>query len=115
MSTQSILKKDKNSLLREVEDQLLCDADAVFTKEKFLVGAGADAGRIQYNMLLHRLLCTDYCEMVEYINKKIAGETECDGCKISETIEHHKKHHKKEHCSDTEIVSESCPINNPEW
>lgn len=114
--TQSILYQNKETLFSEFEDRLICQTEEMYTNEKFLIGKPVEDEELWHTLAFYRLLCTDSCEMTNYINRKILkDDVGCEDCRVSEVIKYHKKRNKKESCSDTDIVSESCPINKPEW
>lgn len=119
MSTQSILERNKDSLLVEYEDKLLQYADDAFAWDKFMVGCEVDKDRIAHAMNFHNLLCTDNCEMAQFIKNKIEDklgckkETLCDA--IDEYKHHHHKHHNHTHefeCTGSCGIKETCDISN---
>jgi len=118
MSTQSILEMNKDSLHNEYEENLLYCADAFYVQDKFMVGKGVSLDEISHIMNFHRLMCTDNCEMVEYINNKIIGELGCEKKPLCDTIQEYKSCHNKEDCSDTEVIEQCCLISDigtTEW
>ena len=117
--TQSILDMDKFSLLNEYERKLIHYGDAIYAKEKFLVGEGVTYDQMLHTRSFYRLLHTDNCELVEYLKKQIEGEIGCEQTNLSEYIKEYKGCNiDKQDCSDTEIIAECCQISNvgkKEW
>lgn len=113
MSTQSILELNRQTLLEEYEEQLLYYGDAFYVNQKFLVGEEVEMDRVQHVMNFHRLLCTDNCEMVEFIKAKIEGEVGCSKEKLCDLIKEYKNCHPEcQECSDNEVLNECCDISS---
>lgn len=115
MGTQSILFKDKNVLFSEFEDRLICQTDEMYVNEKFLIGEPVEDEELYHTLAFYRLLCTDSCEMTNYINDKINGDIGCDNQILSENIIEYKQHYTKPSCSGTDVIQNYCTISEPEW
>ena len=119
MSTQSILKNNLESQQRYFESKLLDLGKNFIIHKRFMIGKPVDYNEMMFTKTFYKLLCTDNCELIDWIDKKIKG-------KLKE--EHYKKHKKPtisdlfkiyqqqvEACSITEVTGECCDWEQIEW
>jgi len=76
MSTQSILEQSKQRYFNETDENLLRLNTSYFAHKNFLLGESPDRDKIKHYMLFHRILCTNNCEITNYIQDKIEGKLE---------------------------------------
>ena len=116
---QSILDLNREVYLEKAESQLLQMSDAYFFDKHFKIGDGVDEDKKDFYFQMDRLLSTDDCEMIGFIQDKIEGKLEKD-CGIkrkpNQTISEVKKI-AEEHFEDKccEVISESCGWNQILW
>lgn len=77
MSSQSIRLQSQQRIQQEVEENLFYDFENYFLNKNFKIGGVADRAEANHNYYLYKLLCTDNCEIVNYIQDKIDGKLEC--------------------------------------
>ncbi len=110
-STQSILELNQQRYLEESEEALLLMSDLYFYKKKFLLGCGVDRDKMNFYMQQHRFLCTDICEVIEFIQCKIDGKLEEDTIKKAKKSTYlmdliHK--YAKDNCCTQEEAEDAC-------
>ena len=76
MSTQSILEISRERYREEAEETLLQFSDKYFYDKHFKLGCGIDRDKILHYMIIDRSLCTNNCELINYVEDKIAGRLE---------------------------------------
>ena len=74
MSGQVQLKNyNQESLYDYHSDKLLKQADLYYLKEKFALKTEYDELRTIHSYLLKDILCTENCEIINFLNKKLRG------------------------------------------
>ncbi len=76
MGAQSYLIKDQESYYDEALKTMMKSADTFYAREHFRIGDKVDYDKLRHAQLLERILCTESCELIDYIYKKIAGTLE---------------------------------------
>lgn len=121
MSTQSLQTLDREIYYQEAEENLLKMSDAYFLKNKFRIGDGVDEAKKEFYLQNYRFLCTDNCEMIKYIEAKIAGRLE-DICKkpttyssITQLFSLAERHIQDNGCTIDTTVTNCCSWNELEW
>ncbi|HSE99899.1 MAG TPA: hypothetical protein VLA48_03300 [Nitrososphaeraceae archaeon] len=115
---QSILDLNRETYLEKAEKNLLQMSDAYFFDKHFKIGEGVNEDKMSFYYQMHRLLCTDDCEMIEFIQDKIEGKLEDCGVKrkpkqtISEVMKIAEEHFEDKCC---EVISDSCGWSSKEW
>ncbi len=80
MSTYSLNILDREKYLEEFEENIVYSFDRYLYQKNFRIGNGIeDKKELKHNLIFHRLLCTENCEMIEYIQCAIEGELEKRG------------------------------------
>lgn len=74
MSTQSIYKKTIDTVQKEMEDSLLKNANNYLLKRRFALGQGECQEDIKHSMKILGFICTENCELLEYIKRTLKGE-----------------------------------------
>jgi len=118
MSAQNILYLNREVYLEKAEKNLLQMSDAYFFDKHFKIGEGVNEDKMSFYYKMHRLLCTDDCEMIEFIQDKIEGKLE-ESCgikrkpkqTISEVMKIAEEHFEDKCC---EVISD-CGWNLKEW
>ena len=74
MSGQIQIKKyNQDTLLNYHTDFLSNQADLYFMEKKFALDTKYDKFRMLHSLLLKDVLCTDNCEIINFLNKKLRG------------------------------------------
>ena len=74
MSGQVQLKKyDQESLYDYHSEKLLKQADLYYMQNKFALKTEYDELKTIHSYLLQDILCTDECEIINFLNKKLRG------------------------------------------
>lgn len=81
MSTQSIIKKSKERYYEEFDKKAQCNADHYFMYNNFRIGEDMNYMEALFYNKLKKLMCTDNCELVDWIKKKLEGKLEECGVK----------------------------------
>lgn len=117
MATQSILELSRERYLQESEERLLQLSDAYFYKKKFLLGEGVDRDELRFTMQSHKMLCTEDCEMINFIKNKIAGKLEsCGYTPISYSFENLVSDYSQVfNCSEQQVINEVCGWTDVMW
>lgn len=79
MSTQSILSKSIDSIQEDSEETLLKNANKYILEKRFALGNGMKTEETEHAARLLDFICTENCELIDYINKALLGELE-EGC-----------------------------------
>lgn len=105
MGTQSILIASQESYAQDFQNKLLKYSNNYYINKHYKVGEEVDRDKLKHAMIFNSLLCTDSCELVDWIVKKIDG-----------TLEEKPKKRRKvtpkmiEECEDREeLMKECCP------
>ena len=80
MGEQSILIKKLENYQEEFDEKLLKLGDNYTLKRRFMIGEGVDYERMMHTKTFYKLLCTDNCELIDWIDKKIKGKLK--DCKV---------------------------------
>lgn len=106
MSSTQILFQNIDNYSQQFEDRLIKQANALWLEYNYLVKSDLDSAEVAHNLVYDRMLCTQNCTLINYINKKIAGKLE-KKCKkrLSDSINNYKSCYKKISCKEAE---ESC-------
>ena len=78
MSQQQINKISAETYLEKAQNTLKKQADAYYLKEHFRVGTEYDKNKFILNHLFSEILCTNDCEILNWIDRKIRGKLEGD-------------------------------------
>lgn len=106
---QSILVASISSYQEKYTKRLLSYGRDYMLKKRFLLGQGLDTGRAFHAKMMYATLCTENCELEQYIWDKINGKLK-DKCTrdkpLKHLIEQYKKECNKPSCSDSEVITE---------
>lgn len=69
-----ILEINKDSLFEKFSNILLEQADLLYLKEKFAIQSEYDKSKAFHAYLMQEVLCTDDCEIITFLNKKLEGK-----------------------------------------
>ena len=69
-----ILEINKDSLFEKFSNTLLKQADLLYLKEKFAIQSEYSQSKAFHAYLMQEVLCTDDCEIITFLNKKLAGK-----------------------------------------
>lgn len=118
---QSILDLNRQIYLDKAEKNLLQMSDSYYFQKKFRIGEGIDEDKIEFYSQMHRLLCTDNCEMKDFIQNKIEGRLEELKIKvapkqtISEILLLAKQYLETKDCTLDEAISNCCEWKSTAW
>ena len=71
-----ILEINKDSLFEKFSNTLLKQADLLYLKEKFAIQSEYNQSKAFHAYLMQEVLCTNNCELINYVEDKIAGRLE---------------------------------------
>ena len=109
---QSILVKNIDNYKEDFDKKLLDLGENFLIHKRFMIGEKMDYSKMLFVKSFHKLLCTDNCEIINFIDKKIKGKLkECNvKYKKKPTISDLFKIYQQqvENCSLTQITEECC-------
>lgn len=111
MSAQSILINNIENKRDYFQSRLLQLGDNLIMNKRFMIGEKVDRDEMNFVESFYSMLCTDNCELKDYINKKIQGKLGCDynkDTKISDSIRQY--HNKIKACPITEVIVDCCSL-----
>lgn len=73
---QNFLVLTQENYFDKFENDLLKYADLLYLNKKFGVGEDVDKDKVRHSQLFYNILCTDECELIEWVSKKINGDLE---------------------------------------
>lgn len=76
MSQQQVNKISAQKYLETAEKMLIKQADSYYVKEHFRVGSDFDKSKFIFYALFADILCTEDCEIVNWVDRKIRGKLE---------------------------------------
>ena len=87
MSTISLEILNAEKYREEFEDIILYNYENYMMQKRLRVGNGIiDQGELKHSLLFYRALCTDNCDLIDYISDKINGYLEKVGKKKKQKI-----------------------------
>jgi hypothetical protein len=95
------------------ESDLIQGADLYYLNKKFGVGNDVDKDRIRHAQLFYNILCTDECELIEWVNKKINGDLE--DIKYKSPIKNFRIYDEPYGQDDSNKITECCDWSSLEW
>jgi hypothetical protein len=73
---QNYLILTQEDYFDKFENDLIKSADLFYLNRKFGIGDGPNIDKLRHSQMLHNILCTDECELIDWVWKKINGESE---------------------------------------
>lgn len=73
---QNFLTLTQENYFDKFEKDLLRYADLLYLNKKFGIGEDVDKDKVRHSQLFYNILCTDECELIEWVSKKINGDLE---------------------------------------
>ena len=77
-----ILEINKDSLFEKFSNTLLKQADLLYLKEKFAIQSEYSQSKVFHAYLMQEVLCTDDCEIIKFLNKKLRGALKDENIEI---------------------------------
>lgn len=91
------------------QDSLIKTADKYHLEKNFGIGKKVDQDKLRHDQMFYDILCTDSCELIDWVQKKIDGELECD--KTSNTTDFTYN----TNCYQTDAVTQCCNWESLQW
>ncbi len=117
--TQSILVNNLDSQKDYFDRRLLETGRDFMIHKRFMIGKPVNHNELMFIKSFHKLLCTDNCELKDWISKKIQGKLEDCEIKVKKkpTVSDLFKIYQQqvENCSITDVVGECCDWAQIEW
>ena len=76
MSQQQINRISLEKYLEQAKITLQKQADSYYVKEHFRIGKDFDKNKFLFAQLYEDVLCTDDCEIINWVDRKIRGRLE---------------------------------------
>lgn len=73
---QNFLNLSQENYFDKFEQDLLNQADLLYLNKKFGIGKDVDKDKLRHSQMFHNILCTDECELIDWVWKKINGDLE---------------------------------------
>ena len=77
-----ILEINKDSLFEKFSNALLKQADLLYLKEKFAIQSEYSQSKAFHAYLMQEVMCTDDCEIIKFLNKKLRGALKDENIEI---------------------------------
>jgi hypothetical protein len=77
-----ILEINKDSLFEKFSNTLLKQADLLYLKEKFAIESNYNQSKAFHAHLMKEVMCTDDCEIIKFLNKKLRGALKDENIEI---------------------------------
>lgn len=75
MSQYSLQELNREKYIEETEDMIIYNFDNYIMHKRFRVGNGIeDEDELEHSLLFYKLLCTENCSLLRYIQDKIEGK-----------------------------------------
>ena len=119
MSTQSILVKNLDNYQDSFDNKLRRIGEDFIIHKRFMIGEKMDFNKMMFTKSFHKLLCTDNCELIDWVDKKIKGKLKEKGVKhkskptVSDLFKIYQQ--QVEDCNITEVTKECCDWETTEW
>ena len=82
MSQQQINRISAKKYLERANSTLLREADLYYLEEIFMLETRYNKDKFLHAQLYKDILCTDDCEVLNWVDKKIRGALECEDIEI---------------------------------
>lgn len=97
----------------KAEEGLLQAADQYHLIKKFGIGREVDKDKLRHDQLFYSILCTDECELVDWVTRKINGDL--DGRANKLRMRDFKVYDIPYGQNEINQISECCDWNSIEW
>jgi len=120
MSTISLEILNAEKYREEFEDNIIYNYENYIMRKRFRVGEGIkDQDELKHSLLFYRALCTDNCDLVDYISDKINGFLEKKAGKRKQKINEIITTAEQEVCSPQykvdAFITDCCAWDAVEW
>ena len=82
MSQQQINRISAKKYLERANSTLLREADLYYLEEIFMLETKYNKDKFLHAQLYKDILCTDDCEVLNWVDKKIRGALECEDIEV---------------------------------
>lgn len=79
---QQILKSNNERYYNEALTTMLKQADLMYFEDRYKIGDGFNDLKAMHSYLYENTLCTSNCDLLKWIQKKIAGKLEIEEIEI---------------------------------
>lgn len=79
---ENYLELSQENYFDKFEKDILVNADLYYLNKKFGVGNDLDRDKLKHSQMFYNILCTDECELIDWVFKKINGDLEGSKYKI---------------------------------
>ena len=84
MSQQQINRISANKYLERANSTLLREADLYYLEEIFMLETKYNKDKFLHAQLYKDILCTDDCEVLNWVDRKIRGALECEDIAVAD-------------------------------
>jgi hypothetical protein len=110
---QNFLYLTQENYFDKFEKDLLKQADLLYLNKKFGVGEEVNIDKVRHSQMFHNILCTDECELIDWVWKKINGELE--DMDYKPILKDFKVYDSPFGQSDCDSITECCDWAENEW
>lgn len=110
---QNFLYLTQEKYFDEFENNLLKYADLYYLNKKFGVGEDVNMEKVRHSQMFHNILCTDECELIDWVWKKINGDLE--GLEYKLKLKDFKIYDTPFGQEDCDNISSCCDWAQNEW
>jgi hypothetical protein len=122
MSGYSLQILDREKYFNEFDENIIYSFDKYVYQKNFRVGKGIeDKKELAHDLIFSRILCTDNCEMINYIQCAIEGELEKRGKtfksnkSISEILKIAQQYLEEQDCTLEEAIACQSVWTTAQW
>lgn len=110
---QNFRELSQENYFDKFEDDLLRQADLYYLNKKFGIGQDVDKDKLRHSQMFYNILCTDECELIDWVSKKINGDLE--GVKYRSKLEDFKIYDEPYGCDDSCNLTSCCNWAEIQW
>jgi hypothetical protein len=110
---QNFLNLSQENYFDKFEKDLLKQADLLYLNKKFGIGKDVDKDKLRHSQMFHNILCTDECELIDWVWKKINGDLE--GIDYKPVLKDFKIYETPFGQDDCSILTSCCNWADLEW
>jgi hypothetical protein len=110
---QNFLYLTQENYFDKFENDLLKHADLYYLNKKFGVGEDVNIEKVRHSQMFYNILCTDECELIDWVWKKINGDLE--GLEFKLTLKDFKIYDTPFGQDDSDDISSCCGWAENQW
>jgi hypothetical protein len=115
MGQESIKVLSQDNYYDSFKKQLVSEAGKEFLHNNFKLGAGANKDKVRHAQMFYDMLCTDNCEIIDWVWDKIEGKLENVDCTKVDTKDLNCLKDCCDSCSVDDLIEDCCNWEEIKW